>query len=78
MSISLPFDFKHVTHVQVDASEQLTFSCLPQAWRDILATSGISEAETMEHPQIVLDLLEFRAGACQRPPSPRSSDFRAA
>ena len=78
VSISQPFDFKHVTHVQVDESEPLGFSGLPQAWRDILATSGISKAETMENPQIVLDLLEFRAGACQRPPPPRSSDFRAA
>lgn len=76
--ISLPYNFQHITHVQVDANEVLGFRGLPQEWKDILEKSGISKAETMANPQIVLDLLEFRAGACKRPAPPRHKDFYAA
>jgi hypothetical protein len=76
--ISLPFNFHHITHVQVDDTEPLGFRGLPPEWKEILIKSGISKAETLENPQIVLDLLEFRAGACKRPPPPRGTDFYAA
>ena len=73
--ISLPYNFQHITHVQVDSSDPLGFRGLPEEWKDLLQKSGISKQETLEHPQIVLDILEFRAGACKRPPAPRHRDF---
>ena len=76
--ISLPYNFQHITHVQVDGSEPLGFRGLPEEWKKLLETSGISKSETLENPQIVLDLLEFRAGACKRPPPPRHKDFYVA
>ncbi len=76
--ISLPYNFQHITHVQVDENDELGFRGLPQEWKDLLQKSGISKAETLQNPQIVLDLLEFRAGACKRPAPPRHNDFYAA
>ena len=76
--ISLPYNFQHITHVQVDEADELGFRGLPQEWKDLLQKSGISKAETLQNPQIVLDLLEFRAGACKRPAPPRHRDFYAA
>jgi len=76
--ISLPYNFQHVTHVQVDANDPLGFRGLPEEWKQLLQKSGISKEETLQNPQIVLDLLEFRAGACKRPPAPRHEDFHAA
>jgi len=76
--ISLPYNFQHITHVQVDETDELGFRGLPQEWKDLLQKSGISKAETLQNPQIVLDLLEFRAGSCKRPAPPRHNDFYAA
>ena len=61
--ISLPYNFEHIAHVQVDANDPLGFRGLPEEWKSLLQKSGISKEETLENPQIVLDLLEFRAGA---------------
>jgi len=66
--ISRPFNFKHETHVKVSKSASTGFEGLPDEWRKLLKDSGITKEETLNNPQIVLDVLEFRAGACSRPP----------
>ncbi|EKX42372.1 hypothetical protein GUITHDRAFT_141317 [Guillardia theta CCMP2712] len=36
-------------------------------WEDLLLSSGISKEDALEHPQTVLDVLEFTAGGMYRP-----------
>jgi hypothetical protein len=58
----------------VDKKSSTGFEGLPEGWRNLLKTSGISKAETLDNPQLVLDVLEFRSGDCHRPPPPMVRD----
>ena len=58
--ISAPYDFKHTAHVGVDERSSTGFTGLPDAWRDLLAGSGISKEERLQNPQEVLDVLQFK------------------
>ncbi|KAI9294191.1 Pkinase-domain-containing protein [Neoconidiobolus thromboides FSU 785] len=56
--ISLPFNTRHITHVGYD-NETGEFLGLPQEWKQILKTSGITQTEQAAHPQAVIDVMEF-------------------
>ncbi|KAJ1473287.1 P21-Rho-binding domain-containing protein [Baffinella frigidus] len=78
LAISRPTGFRHVTHVTVDPDSDVGFTGLPDEWLALLKGSGISKEETMQNPQVVLDVLEFQAGGGRRPAPPRKADFREA
>ncbi|KJE89919.1 hPAK65 [Capsaspora owczarzaki ATCC 30864] len=59
--ISGPTDFVHEVHVGFDV-ETGEFTGLPQQWRILLESSGISKQERAQNPQAVLDVLEFYTG----------------
>jgi len=75
--IGTPFNVKHEYHVQVDQNAPNGFVGLPPQWEAMLGASGISRAEVDEHPDEVLDALQFHM---QGPPPklPRGEDFKAA
>lgn len=54
-----PFNFQHVEHVGVDPHSSTGFKGLPDQWRVLLMSSGISKDECTKHPQEVLDVLQF-------------------
>jgi len=59
ISIGTPYNFQHIEHVGVDERSSTGFTGLPDQWRALLKTSGISKEEVSAHPQEVLDVLQF-------------------
>jgi hypothetical protein len=62
----------------MDKKSSTGFEGLPEEWRILLKNSGISKEETLDNPQLVLDVLEFRSGDCHRPPPPMVKDAKMA
>ncbi|KAI8901590.1 kinase-like domain-containing protein [Globomyces pollinis-pini] len=60
LGISKPTDFKHNVHATFDHTTG-QFTGLPQEWMDLLLDSNISKFEQSQHPEIVLEVLEFYA-----------------
>lgn len=58
-SISTPYAVKQLGHVGFDKSTG-TFVGLPDEWKVMLGTSGISADEVEENPDAVLQALEFQ------------------
>ncbi|KAK0629125.1 kinase-like domain-containing protein [Bombardia bombarda] len=56
--ISAPENPVHVTHVGYDSSTG-QFTGLPKEWQRLINESGITEKDTREHPQILVDVLTF-------------------
>ena len=56
--ISGPFEFKHTVHVGFNADSG-EFTGLPEQWKKLLESSGISKQEQLKNPQAVLDVLDF-------------------
>ncbi|KAK4154781.1 hypothetical protein C8A00DRAFT_32452 [Chaetomidium leptoderma] len=56
--ISAPENPVHVTHVGYDSSTG-QFTGLPKEWQRLVNESGITEKDTREHPQILVDVLTF-------------------
>lgn len=58
LKISEPYDAVHVTHVgyNFDTGQ---FTGIPKEWERLLQASGISKSEVEQHPQAVLDVMEF-------------------
>ncbi|EDK45730.1 hypothetical protein LELG_03909 [Lodderomyces elongisporus NRRL YB-4239] len=57
MKISTPFNATHVTHVGVD--DDGSYTGLPPEWEKMLAASGITKKEQQQHPQAVIDIVNF-------------------
>ncbi|KAL2018257.1 hypothetical protein VTK56DRAFT_1011 [Thermocarpiscus australiensis] len=57
-TISAPENPVHVTHVGYDSSTG-QFTGLPKEWQRLINESGITEKDTREHPQILVDVLTF-------------------
>lgn len=58
LEIGIPYDAVHVTHVGFDF-ESGEFTGLPKEWQKLLAESGISKTEQQQHPQAVMDIVQF-------------------
>ena len=58
LDIGTPYDAVHVTHVGFDF-ESGEFTGLPQEWQKLLMDSGISRTEQQQHPQAVMDIVQF-------------------
>lgn len=58
--ISRPFNVKHNVHVAPDPTSATGFQGLPPAWESMLKTSGITKQQVADHPQEVLDVLQFQ------------------
>ncbi|KAK3941680.1 putative Serine/threonine-protein kinase [Diplogelasinospora grovesii] len=56
--ISAPENPVHVTHVGYDSNTG-QFTGLPKEWQRLINESGITEKDTREHPQILVDVLTF-------------------
>ncbi|WFC99311.1 non-specific serine/threonine protein kinase [Malassezia yamatoensis] len=56
--ISGPYDPVHLTHVGFNARTG-EFTGLPREWQQLLHQSGISRQEVEQHPQAVMDIVQF-------------------
>ena len=56
--ISTPYDPVHLTHVGFNAHTG-EFTGLPREWQQLLHQSGISRQEVEQHPQAVMDIVQF-------------------
>ncbi|KAL1838703.1 hypothetical protein VTJ49DRAFT_2293 [Mycothermus thermophilus] len=83
--ISAPENPVHVTHVGYDSSTG-QFTGLPKEWQRLLNESGITEKDTREHPQILVDVLTFYKETQEKPQEDqqlekfhdaRAADFRS-
>lgn len=57
-SISGPFNIEHVTHVGYDKGSG-EFIGLPDEWKALLSSSGITPSEQFAHPQAIIDVMAF-------------------
>ncbi|KAH6618113.1 hypothetical protein B0J18DRAFT_436501 [Chaetomium sp. MPI-SDFR-AT-0129] len=64
--ISAPENPVHLTHVGYDSSTG-QFTGLPKEWQRLINESGITEKDTREHPQILVDVLTFYKETQERP-----------
>ncbi|KAG5975895.1 hypothetical protein E4U58_006887 [Claviceps cyperi] len=69
--ISAPENPVHVTHVGYDSSTGM-FTGLPKEWQRLINESGIPEQERREHPQTMVDILQFYKETTERPPEDQS------
>ncbi|KAK4111378.1 Pkinase-domain-containing protein [Canariomyces notabilis] len=83
--ISAPENPVHVTHVGYDSSTG-QFTGLPKEWQRLINESGITEKDTREHPQILVDVLTFYKETQEKPQEDqqlekfhdaRAADYRA-
>ncbi|KAK5661974.1 hypothetical protein OQA88_10085 [Cercophora sp. LCS_1] len=83
--ISAPENPVHVTHVGYDSSTG-QFTGLPKEWQRLINESGITEKDTREHPQILVDVLTFYKETTEKPQEDqqlekfhdaRAGDYRA-
>jgi hypothetical protein len=51
MDISSPYNTRHVTHVGFDATTG-EFTGLPKEWHTLLKSSGITQIEQEQNPQV--------------------------
>lgn len=58
LKISSPYDAKHLTHVGYNSNTG-QFTGIPKEWEKMLADSGISQTEVEQHPQAVIDVMNF-------------------
>lgn len=56
---SMPTAVNHAVHVRLDPSNPTGFAGLPPAWENILLYSGIPKDEALQHPQELVDVLNF-------------------
>ncbi|AEO58805.1 hypothetical protein MYCTH_2306416 [Thermothelomyces thermophilus ATCC 42464] len=82
--ISAPENPVHVTHVGYDSTTG-QFTGLPKEWQRLINESGITEKDTREHPQILVDVLTFYKETQEKPQEDqqlekfhdaRAADFR--
>ncbi len=59
ISVSSPYNTRHLTHVKPDPRTSTGFNGLPPEWRMVLKVSGITKEEAVEHPTEVLEALKF-------------------
>ncbi|KAF2117154.1 kinase-like domain-containing protein [Lophiotrema nucula] len=57
-TISTPTNPMHVTHVSID-NETGEYTGLPKEWQRMLQQNGITEQEQKQHPQAVMDVVNF-------------------
>ncbi|OHT17119.1 STE family protein kinase [Tritrichomonas foetus] len=62
MLISEPMAVEHLIHVDYDS--ETGFRGLPQEWEKTLKASGIQKQECLEHPQEVVDTMNFISNPC--------------
>ncbi|KAK0708356.1 kinase-like domain-containing protein [Lasiosphaeris hirsuta] len=83
--ISAPENPVHVTHVGYDSTTG-QFTGLPKEWQRLINESGITEKDTREHPQILVDVLTFYKETTEKPQEDsqlekfhdaRAGDYRA-
>lgn len=58
LDIGTPYDAVHLTHVGFDF-ESGEFTGLPREWQKLLADSGITKTEQQQHPQAVMEIVQF-------------------
>lgn len=75
--ISKPFNVQHCTHVKLDDRSSTGYDGLPARWRTLLKSSGITKEEVADHPQAVLDVLQFQMQGVT-PKMPTASSLRMA
>jgi serine/threonine protein kinase len=56
---SMPTAVTHAVHVRLDPSNPTGFAGLPPAWENILLYSGIAKDDALQHPQELVDVLNF-------------------
>ncbi|RAR13579.1 serine/threonine-protein kinase ste20 [Stemphylium lycopersici] len=57
-TISTPTNPMHVTHVSID-NQTGEYTGLPKEWQRMLQQNGISQEEQKQHPQAVMDVVNF-------------------
>ncbi|EMD64487.1 hypothetical protein GGP41_006888 [Bipolaris sorokiniana] len=57
-TISTPTNPMHVTHVSID-NQTGEYTGLPKEWQRMLQQNGISQEEQKQHPQAVVDVVNF-------------------
>ena len=55
--ISMPYEFTHVHHVKVSERSSTGLEGLPEAWRNLLNTAGITKEDVLAHPEQVVEAL---------------------
>ncbi|KAK3998353.1 putative Serine/threonine-protein kinase [Cladorrhinum sp. PSN332] len=69
--ISAPENPVHVTHVGYDSTTG-QFTGLPKEWQRLINENGITEKDTREHPQILIDVLTFYKETTEKPQEDQS------
>jgi hypothetical protein len=59
MEISGPFNFKKISHVEIDKDSATGFRGLPAEWAEFLKSSGLSKKEVQENAADVLNVMRF-------------------
>lgn len=73
-TVSKPFNIRHQIHVETDETGAVGLKGLPQEW-EVKMKGVISKEEISQHPQAVIDVLEFSERANQ-PAGLISADLR--
>ncbi|KAF9197846.1 p21 protein (Cdc42 Rac)-activated kinase [Haplosporangium sp. Z 27] len=71
--IGWPYNVQHKAHVDVDISEngKVGLKGLPNEWKTVLESQGISEQDIKQHPQALRKLMQLQLGDLELPPPSR-------
>ncbi|KAF9113157.1 p21 protein (Cdc42 Rac)-activated kinase [Mortierella sp. AM989] len=71
--IGWPYNVQHKAHVDIDISEngKVGLKGLPNEWRSVLESQGISEQDIKQHPQALRKLMQLQLGDLELPPPSR-------
>ncbi|KAF9173505.1 p21 protein (Cdc42 Rac)-activated kinase, partial [Mortierella sp. AD010] len=71
--IGWPYNVQHKAHVDIDISEngKVGLKGLPNEWRTVLESQGISEQDIKQHPQALRKLMQLQLGDLELPPPSR-------
>ncbi|KAF1829512.1 Pkinase-domain-containing protein [Decorospora gaudefroyi] len=64
-TISTPTNPMHVTHVSID-NQTGEFTGLPKEWQRMLQQNGITHEEQKQHPQAVMDVVNFYKDSAEK------------
>ncbi|KAF9586603.1 p21 protein (Cdc42 Rac)-activated kinase [Lunasporangiospora selenospora] len=70
--IGWPYNVQHRAHVDIDITDgRVGFKGLPNEWRAVLESQGISEQDIKQHPQALNKLMQLQLNDLELPPPSR-------
>ncbi|KAF9897769.1 p21 protein (Cdc42 Rac)-activated kinase, partial [Lobosporangium transversale] len=71
--IGWPYNVQHKAHVDIDISEngKVGLKGLPNEWKTVLESQGISEQDIKQHPQALRKLMQLQLNDLELPPPSR-------